>query len=359
MTSPRPDLRVGLVGYGLAGSAFHAPIIAATPGLRLSAVVTRDPGRRDQARAEHPGARLVDDADAVWSAPDALDLVVLATPNRTHVPLARAAIAAGLPVVVDKPLAPTAAEARALVEEAERRGVPLSVYHNRRWDGDVLTLRRLLADGAVGEPWRFESRFERWRPALRGGWRESEDPAEGGGLLLDLGTHLVDQALLLFGPVAHVHAELDRRRPGAAVEDDVFVALTHASGVRSHLWASATAGQPGPRFRLLGSRGAYVKHGLDPQEAALRAGGARPGSAGWGEEPREAWGLLGADDDLRPVRTEAGAYQRFYEGMAAAVRDGAPLPVDPWDAVRGLEILEAARRAAGRGDGSVDGRVGG
>ncbi|HKP73888.1 MAG TPA: Gfo/Idh/MocA family oxidoreductase, partial [Longimicrobiaceae bacterium] len=262
-------LRVGLIGYGLAGSAFHAPLIAATPGLRLSLVVTSNPERAAQVRREHSEVEIVDTAERLWERAGELELVVVASPNRTHVPLARAALAAGLPVVVDKPLAATSADARALADEAGSRGLLLSVFQNRRWDGDFLTLRHLIADGALGDVHRFESRFERWRPAPKPGWRERGDPAEAGGVLFDLGSHLIDQALVLFGPVRQVYAEIGRRRPGVEVDDDAFVALTHASGVVSHLWTSLVAAEDSGRFCVLGSRAAYVKRGLDVQEAAL------------------------------------------------------------------------------------------
>jgi len=338
------DIRVGLVGYGLAGSAFHAPLIATTPGMRLAAVVTSNADRAAQAHARHPGVAVVDSAERLWERAGELDLVVIASPNRTHVPLALEALEAGLPVVVDKPLAATSADARRLVKEARARGLLLSVFQNRRWDGDFLTLRRLLAEGELGMVHRFESRFERWRPAPKPGWRERGDPAEAGGVLFDLGSHLVDQALVLFGPVKEVYAEIDRRRPGVEVDDDAFVALTHASGVRSHLWTSLVAAEDTVRMRVLGSRAAYVKSGLDVQEAALR-GGEKPGGAGWGREPPERWGRLGAGEEWVPVPTERGDYPAFYAGIAAALRDGTSPPVDPSDAVAVLEIIEAARRS--------------
>jgi scyllo-inositol 2-dehydrogenase (NADP+) len=339
------DIRVALIGYGLAGACFHAPTIAATPGLSLATIVTASPLRRERAGHEHPAARVVDRVDAVFADPAGHDLVVVATPNSTHVPLALAALAAGQGVVVDKPFAPTAEEARRVVAEARRRGLFLSAYHQRRWDSETLTLRRLLAEGALGDVLRFESRFERWRPVPMVGWRESDAPGGAGGLLYDLGTHLVDQALHLFGPVARVYAELDRRRPGSATDDDMFLALTHASGVRSHLWASALAGHIGPRVRALGTRAAYVKHDADGQEAALLAG-ERPDLPGWGGEPPARWGLLGVGDAVTPARSEPGAYQRYYAGVVASLRHGAPPPVDPDDAVAGLEIIAAAQRSA-------------
>lgn len=227
------DIRVGLIGYGLGGAAFHAPLIAMTPGMRLTAIVTTHPARVQKARSDHPAAAILDSAERLWDRADTLDLVVIASPNRTHVPFARAALAAGLPVVIDKPMAAMADEARMLVDEARRAGLLLTVFQNRRWDGDFLTLRRLIEQGALGEVHRFESHFSRWRPEPTAGWRDEGDPAGAGGLLYDLGSHLIDQALVLFGPVTHVYAEVDHRRPGVQVDDDAFVALTHASGVRS------------------------------------------------------------------------------------------------------------------------------
>lgn len=342
--SASAEVRVALIGYGLGGAAFHAPLIACTPGMRLATIVTRDFERRSQAAREHPQASIVDSVQAVWDNPQDHDVVVVTTRNDSHVSLALASLAAGLPVVVDKPFAPDAAQARQVIEAAHRCNLFLTVYQNRRWDSELLTVRRLLAEQAFGDVLRFESRLERWRPEPKGGWRESGAPEVAGGLLYDLGSHLIDQALHLFGPVAHVYAELDRRRPGMQVDDDVFLALTHASGVRSHLTATSLSAQPLARMRVLGSRCAYLKVHGDPQEAALRAG-ARPGM-GWGEEPREHWGLLGVGDAAVAVPSEPGAYQDFYAGVVASLREGAPPPVDPQDAVAGLEIIEAARKAA-------------
>jgi predicted dehydrogenase len=316
---------VALIGYGLAGEVFHAPLIAAVPGLELAAIVTRDDERRARA--------------------DRLEVAVVATPNRTHVELARAAISSGLNVVVDKPLAASAEAAREVVELARTNGPMLAVSQTRRWDGDFLTTKRLLESGELGRVHRYESRYERWRPQLRGGWRESGEAAEAGGLLYDLGSHLVDQALLLFGPAREVYAELDVRRQGAQVDDDVFVAITHASGVRSHLWASVLSALHGPRLRVLGERAAYVKYGLDVQEEQLISG-LGPASPGWGEEPEERWGVLGAGDEVRRVPTARGAYERFYEGVAASLLHGAPPPVDTDEVVAALEVLDAARTSA-------------
>ncbi|MDQ1695001.1 MAG: hypothetical protein QOJ03_354 [Frankiaceae bacterium] len=342
-----PDLRIALVGYGLAGRFFHAPVLSAVDGLVLAAVVTASPERAAQADADHPGVEVLPDTDALWRRAGEYDAVVVATPNRTHVPLALAAVTAGLPVVIDKPLAGTAEEGSAAVQAAERAGVLLTVFHNRRWDADLRTAERLLADGALGAPLRFETRFERWRPEQREGWRESADPADGGGLLLDLGSHQVDQALFLLGPVVSVYAEADRRRPGVAVEDDVMLALTHVGGARSTHWLSATAAHAGPRLRLLGSRAAYVVAGLDGQEDALRAG-QRPGP-GWGDVPESEWGVLWSGDKTTRVPSLPGDYRLFYRGLLSALRDGTPPPVTPAEALAVLRVLDAARTSARTG----------
>jgi predicted dehydrogenase len=314
--------------------------------MSLATIVTSNPERRARASADHPDATVLTDVDQLWERSAEHDLVVVATPNRFHVPLGLAALEAGLPVVIDKPLAPTAEEGRRLRAAATERGLLLTVFQNRRWDGDLLTVRRLIADDAFGPIVRFESRFERWRPALReGAWRERGDPEEGGGLLFDLGSHLIDQAVGLFGPPLTVYAEVDRRRPAAEVDDDTFVALEHGAGVRSHLWMSVLAAIRGPRMRVLGLRAAYEKYGLDVQEEAL-GDGSIPGDPDWGREPPERWGRLSTGDAARTVETEPGAYPEFYRRVVASLRDGEPPPVDPDDVIGVLEIIEAALESA-------------
>ena len=338
--------RGAIVGYGLAGSAFHAPLIESTPGLAVGAIVTANPQRVASAREKYPGARVLADVDALFTAASEFDFVVVATPNQAHAPLALRALDAGLSVVVDKPLAPTAAEARVVVERAKELGLLLTVFLNRRWDSDLLTLKRLITENALGTVLRFESRFERWRPdAAPGAWREETPPEQGGGLLLDIGTHLVDQATQLFGPVTHIYAEVEHRRGGAA-DDDVFVGLHHASGTHSHLWASVLAAAPGPRMRVLGDRAAYVISELDGQETALRSGARPDEGSEWGAEPPERWGELFREGREEPVESEPGAWPSFYAGLERALREGGLPPVGPEDGVAVLEILEAARRSA-------------
>jgi scyllo-inositol 2-dehydrogenase (NADP+) len=341
------DLRGAVIGYGLAGSVFHAPLISSTPGLNVSAVVTGNPERQAEASRAHPEARVVSDAEEVLGAASEHDFVVVATPNDAHEPLARRALDAGLPVVVDKPLAPTAAEARSLVERAEGLGVLITAFMNRRWDSDQLTLRRLLEERKLGEVLRYESRLERWQPALSGRkpWREVSPPEAGGGVLLDLGSHLVDQAIVLFGPVVRVYAELESRRGGVA-DDDALLALEHRSGSRSHLWASLVAATPGPRLRVLGDRAAYIVTDVDGQEDALRSGARPNDDEAWGIEPPERWGRLITEEQSEAIASERGDWPRFYIGLERALREGSPAPVDPWAAVSGLEVLDAARRSA-------------
>ncbi len=341
-----PEQRLAIIGYGLAGSVFHAPLVTATPGLSVAAIVTANEQRQAKAKSDHPDARVLASSDALWAIADELDGVVIATANDSHVELAMRAIDLGLATVVDKPLAPSAGEARALITRAQERRTLLTVFQNRRWDSDQLTLARLLADGALGSVLRYESRFERWRPQARPeAWRERSAPAQGGGLLLDLGSHLVDQALGHFGTVAEVYAEIASVR-GTPADDDVFVALTHRSGTISHLRASSVTAAPGPRLRVLGSDAALIVRELDSQEERLRAGQRPDTAADWGVEPAHAHPRLITGERSVPLTPERGAWQRFYEQLALALGGQGPVPVDPNEAVAALRVIEAARASA-------------
>jgi len=334
------DLRVGLVGYGLAGSAFHAPLLRVCQGMRLAVVVTADPARQSLACNGPDTPLVLSHVDDLWGRRDEVDLVVVAAANRAHVPVALSAIEAGLPVVVDKPLAISVEGARQVVAAASRAGVLLTVFQNRRWDSDQLGLTELVRAGRLGPVLRYESRFERWRPELDPAkWRESARSEDGGGLLLDLGSHLVDQAIVHFGQVAAVYAEVTARRGGA--DDDVFLALEHASGVRSHLWAGALAGAPGPRLRVLGARAALVVEALDGQEDALRAGRRAAAAA-----PSTGRLVRGAEEAA--YACPPGRWEDFYPAVRAALLDGGPPPVAPAEAVAVLRVLAAARESARR-----------
>jgi scyllo-inositol 2-dehydrogenase (NADP+) len=335
-------LNVGLIGFGLAGRAFHAPLITATPALRLAAVVT---SRADEVAGLYPQVRVMRSSEALL-ADLAIDLVVIATPNDTHAPLARAALEAGKHVVVDKPFALTAAEARSLSELAAARGRMLTIFHNRRWDSDFRTVEQLLHDDMLGDVQLAELRWDRFRPAIKQGWREAAQP--GGGLLADLGPHLVDQALRLFGLPDAVSADIVSQRVEAQV-DDYFELTLHYGACRVIVAAASLVAAARPRFALHGTRGSFVKHGIDPQEAVLRAGGS-PCDKGYGEEPESAWGLL-VDGDAaeRRIPSHRGEWPRFYEQAAAAIAGEAPPPVLPGDAIAGLELLELARQSAREG----------
>jgi predicted dehydrogenase len=336
--------RIGLVGYGFGGRYFHAPLIASASGCTLAGIVTRSPDRRAEAGAEHPGVPLHDSvADLVAAGVDA---VAVSTPAETHSAVTDGLLEQGIPVVCDKPFALDAAAARHTVALAESRGVLVTPYQNRRWDSDLLTLRRVLASGDLGEVRRFESSFERWSP-------DPQPPPAGGGLLRDFGSHLVDQALLLFGPVRQVYAET--HEVGPENEDDVLVLLQHESGVKSHLSGAWRQGAPAPRFRVTGSEASFVVTSpMDGQEQALISG-RTPRSDGddWGSEPPETWGTLRRGDVVRPVPSERGRWDLFYEAFAGAVRGERDVPVDPGDAVETARVLDAARVSAAQGR-SVD-----
>ncbi|WP_406293070.1 Gfo/Idh/MocA family oxidoreductase [Embleya sp. NBC_00888] len=337
MQSP---IRIGLVGYGFGGRFFHAPLIAAEQACDFVGVVTTSPERRAQV-AEHWDRPTYDSLEHLVRA--GAEAVAVSTPAATHVPLVRRALELGLAVVCDKPFALDAASARATVELAEELGRPLTVYQNRRWDSDFLTLRALLEGGRLGSLVRYESRFERFAPG-------QAVPLAGGGTLVDFGSHLVDQALVLSGPVASVYAEMHRRDDTAGLDDDVFVALTHRNGVRSHLWGSWRQGSPGPRMRATGTTGTFVVDRVDGQEQALLAG-ATPESEGdhWGREPEQHRGHVRRGDVVEPASPERGRWDLFYAGFAAAVRGTGPVPVDPWDAVATATVLDAALSSAREG----------
>lgn len=337
---PAPPVRIGLAGYGLGGRYFHAPLIASAANCEFLGVVTTSPERRRQVAEDLGRPAFASLADLASAGAEA---VAISTPAATHVTLTQQALRLGLAVVCDKPFALDADSARTTVELADRLEVPLTVYQNRRWDSDFLTVRELLGQGALGTLTVFESRFERFRP-------EPGPPAAGGGTLLDFGSHLADQALVLAGPVRSVYAEMHYRTDPGGLDDDVFIALIHEGGVRSHLWGSWRQGAPGPRLRVTGTSGAYVIADVDGQEAQLRSG-ASLASEGerWGVEPPERWGHLLRGDAAEPVPSARGAWNLFYPAFAAAVRGTQPVPVDPWDAIATAAVLDAARLSARTG----------
>ncbi len=330
------SLRAALVGYGSAGRGIHGPLLQAA-GYAVPLVVTRDTQRAAAARAQL-GAEAVGSLDDVLRRRDEVDVVVVASSTAAHVGNALAAVEARLPVVVDKPLGLTAAQAAPLVKRARELDVPLTVFQNRRWDSEHRTLCRLLRDGALGQVVRYEARFERWRPVPKDRWRERLPASEGGGLLLDLHSHLVDGAIDLFGPVVSVYAEIAGHTTVA--DDDTFLALTHANGVRSHLSATSVAGAPGPRTRVLGTAGAYLVAAIEGEGTPY---------AEWRDEP-ESRGWLVRGEERAAVRREPGEWGDFYPAVARALTGGGPLPVDVQDALAVLTVLDAAQASAARSE---------
>ena len=326
---------VAVAAFGAASRVFHVPLLQAVPGLELRLVVSRRP---DEVRQALPQVRVVHDFAAACADP-AIDLVVIPTPNATHAPLAAQALAAGKHVVVDKPFTLTVAEAEVLIAQAGAAGRLLSVFQNRRWDSDFLTLRHLLQDGAVGVPTHFESHFDRFRPQVPDRWRDRSGP--GAGLWYDLGPHLVDQAVQLFGPPRAVFVDLAAQRDGATTVDR-FHALLRYDRLRVVLHATSLAAEPGPRFVLHGTAGSWVKRGLDTQEDALKSG-ATPGAAGWGADPHP--GRLTTADGVIETPGVAGDYRQYYAAVRDAILGRGANPVKSADALTVMQVIELGERS--------------
>jgi predicted dehydrogenase len=330
-------LRVGLLGYGFAGKIFHAPLISAEPSLQLVAVSSSD---RERVHADLPEVEVSADARSIATS-DLVDLVVVATPNDSHAPLARAALEAGKSVVVDKPFAVDLVEAGELVSLAERHDRTLTVFHNRRWDSDFLTVRRAIDNQVVGNVTHFESRIDRYRPDVRDRWRER--PGPGSGLWFDLGPHLIDQAMQLFGPPDTVIASMACQRSGSQTDDWAHVILEFGQR-RAVLHASLMAAGGTPRFMVHGERGSLVKQKADQQEAQILAG-LRPGDADWGRDD-DPLKVFDADGSESSIDATPGDQRNFYSGLAQALIRGMPAPVSPLHALTVMAVLEAAATSA-------------
>jgi predicted dehydrogenase len=328
-------VNVALVGFGRAGRVFHAPLISHIEGLRLAAIASSRP---DDARKAYPDARAYATPDQAFDDP-VIDLVVIATPNDLHFPLAAAALGKGKHVVIDKPIAASVEETRKLIAIAEQAGRIVSVFQNRRWDADFLTLKRLIAEGLLGDVTVFESRIDRYRVPT-GGWREKKGPSNG--LWYDIGAHTGDQVLTLFGPPLGVMADFAIQRAGVEMPD-YFQVLLRYEKLRVVLAGNFLAAENDRRFLVHGTRASFVKCGADPQEAALTAG-QLPGP-GWGEDPRPGHLRL-ADGTIQEVRAEAGDYRRYYAGMRDAIRSGAKPPVTAAEGLAVMRLLEIAERSA-------------
>jgi scyllo-inositol 2-dehydrogenase (NADP+) len=332
---------VGLIGFGLAGRAFHAQVIRAVTGLRLAAILQRS---GNEAAEQYPDVRIVRSLDELLSISE-IRLVVIATPNETHFPLAQQCLAAGRDVLVDKPFTTTLVEAVELVDFAKQRGRLLTVYQNRRYDGDFQAIRQLVASGALGRIVRFETNYDRFRPQLKpGAWRERSGP--GTGIFFDIGPHLIDHALLLFGLPKALTADIRIERDGAVADDAFDVAFHYPRGLRADLRSSILAAATRPRFTLHGTQGAYVKLTVDPQESNLRHG-FLPTDTAWGAEPEENWGLLTLSENgaltQRRIPSAACDYRDFYANLRDAILGKAELAVSPEWALDVMRLLDLAR----------------
>jgi scyllo-inositol 2-dehydrogenase (NADP+) len=335
---------VGLIGFGLAGRAFHAQVIRATPGLRLAAIVQR---RGNEAPEKYPDVRVVRSVQELLDIRD-IRLVVIATPNETHAPIARQCLEAGRDVVVDKPFATTLKEAKGLVELARKCGRRITVYQNRRYDGDFQAIRQIVADGTLGRIVRFETNYDRFRPDLKpGAWRERVGP--GSGILFDIAPHLIDHALVLFGLPEAVTGDIRMERTVAVVDDSFDVMLHYPGGMRAVLRSTMLAVAPRPRFVLHGTRGAFIKQTFDPQEINLRRGYV-PENGPWGGEPEEDWGVLTiVENDVvtkRSVPSATSDYRDYYANVRDTILGRAMLAVTPEHALDVMRVLEMAQESS-------------
>jgi scyllo-inositol 2-dehydrogenase (NADP+) len=335
-------MRVGIAGYGLAGRSFHAPLLKGC-GFEVAAVLTGNSTRARQAKEDFPLVKVVENLSDLLARQ--LDLVVIATANSSHTEYALAAISAGIPVVVEKPMGRTVAETQRILDAGEKAGVPVTAFYNRRWDSDMLTLKKVASNGLIGKVFRLDSRFERYRPQLNpSAWRETLSPEEGGGLLLDLQTHLLSTALDAFGPAELTYASVRKIRGES--EDDVVLNLRHASGVDSYCSVSAISGSTGPRIRALGNEGALIIEDLDPQEALLRAGNFPEGGI-W-QVPTASKAYIQRGDQREEIQAVPGNYGHFYQAVAGSLEGKNPMPVSAEDILAVATIIDKAREISVR-----------
>ncbi|GDX15793.1 oxidoreductase [Actinomycetes bacterium] len=330
-------LKVGIAGYGLAGRSFHAPILAGT-NFEVTAVLTTNDVRKRHAKEDFPAVKIVSTIEELCA--QDLDLIVIASGNQVHLSQALTAINAGIPTVVDKPMGINVAQTREILDAADSAGVAVTTYFNRKWDSDILTLKRVIRDGQIGKVIRMDSRFERFRPQLNPqSWRENNSPEDGGGLLLDLMPHLISTAIECFGPANLKSSSIRSVRGGA--DDDCVLVLAHETGVESILSASAVVGAPGPRLRVIGSEGAFVVNELDPQEALLRAGKA-PKDGKW-EEDTSSQAFIHRGDSVEEFKTDPGNYASFYSLVHEAIVNKTAMPISPEEILAVAQIIDKAR----------------
>jgi predicted dehydrogenase len=339
MSKGRKPLKVGLVGFGSAGKNFHAPLISATPNLELSFIISSQAQHDPYINQNYPTAQRATDFKHLLQNPE-VNLIVLATPNETHFPLAKQALKNGKHVIIDKPFTISSRQAYELDQLASEQKLVLSVFHNRRWDGDFLTVKKLLQQNSLGQVVQFSSNFDRFRPKIKDNWREENNA--GSGLLYDLGSHLLDQALQLFGEPHSLYAAINKQRPHA-VTDDFFLIHLYYPDVLIELSAGQLASAPTPRFKVLGTKGGYQVFGLDPQENQLK-NNVWPGTADFGKTDPESYGRRYSEDEPIgiPVPTEIGTYTKFYQNILSTIWGEAELEVTARQAARVIELIELA-----------------
>lgn len=339
-------VQVGLIGYGLSGKVFHAPIIESVNGLQLKKVVSSNP---QKVHADYPDAEVVASVEELLT-DEQIDLVVVATPNVTHFPYAQQALLSGKHVVVEKPFVNTSAEAEELIKLAEEKNLLLSVYQNRRWDNDFLTLKKTIESGTLGDIYSYEAHYDRYRPEVVNRWREQDLP--GSGMLYDLGAHLIDQALHLFGLPKTVWGDVFKQRPDSKADDYFHLVLGYENGLRAILHSGSIVKQSGPRFQVHGSKGSFIKYGLDPQEDALRQG-QKPGAPGWGKDQEQFYAEVTVGTGNLKISGKAetlpGSYESFYKGIYDAITSGGPVPVPAVEAMNTIKVIETAIKSSREG----------
>ncbi|WGL17875.1 oxidoreductase [Microbulbifer bruguierae] len=335
------EIKTAIIGYGFSATTFHLPFILNLPQFRFTAVST---SKGEQVRQQYPDVAVYADAETLLTESDA-ELVIITAPNDAHFALAKLALQQGKHVVLEKPFVTRVEQGEELITLARQQQRVLSVYHNRRRDGDFLTVQKLIADGRLGEVRYFESHFDRFRPEVRQRWRESN--VEGGGILFDLGPHLLDQALQLFGPPTAITAQVRTLRPQAEV-DDFFHITLHYPERLAILRSSPYSASPNLRFEVQGETASYVKHGLDPQEDRLKAG-KLPVTADWGQEEPDQYGQLYTADNVTPVTTEIGGYQHYYQQLASAILEGGEVPVSAEQALWNIRLIHLAKQSSASG----------